>query len=271
MGRHLVCLTFDFDTVTGWMARGQTSPTLISRGEFGLVGAARLRVLLARYEIRSTWYIPGLTIDTFPDACRAIAHDGHEIAHHGYEHVAPAGLSREEEATQLERGNEAIRGIAGQHARGYRSPAWDLSAHTVDLLLERGFVYDSSMMGHDYLPYHARTGDVVEPGKPIQFGETTSLVELPISWSVDDYPHFEYMRGAGLRTTGGVLENWLDDYIYMTEIQDWGVLTYTCHPFVIGRGHRMKMLERLIVELKERGAVFVTAEEAVAEFSERVS
>jgi hypothetical protein len=33
----------------------------------------------------------------------------------------------------------------------------------------------------------------------------------------------------------------------------------------------MKMLERLIVELKERGAIFVTAEEAVAEFSERVS
>jgi len=141
----------------------------------------------------------------------------------------------------------------------------------VDLLLEHEFVYDSSMMGHDYLPYHARTGDLVEPGKPIQFGETTSLVELPISWSVDDYPHFEFVRGGGLRAAASVLENWLDDYIYMTEIQDWGVLTYTCHPFVIGRGHRMKMLERLIVELKERGAIFVTAEEAVAEFSERVS
>lgn len=269
MARHLVCLTFDFDTVTGWMAREQTSPTPISRGEFGLVGADRLRVLLGRHGIRSSWFIPGLTIDTFPDECRAIAHEGHEIAHHGYDHIAPGRLGREAEAEQLERGNEAIHRVAGAYARGYRSPSWDLSTHSVALLLEHGFVYDSSMMGHDYLPYHARSGDVVAPGEPIQFGETTPLVELPISWSADDYPHYEYVGGAGLRSADDVLENWLADYVYMTEIQDWGVLTYTCHPFVIGRGHRMKMLERLIVELRARGAIFVTAEEAVAEFVAR--
>lgn len=60
--RHLVCLTFDFDTVALWLALGQTSPTPVSRGEFGVVGAERLLTLLARRGIRSTWFIPGLTI-----------------------------------------------------------------------------------------------------------------------------------------------------------------------------------------------------------------
>jgi peptidoglycan/xylan/chitin deacetylase (PgdA/CDA1 family) len=141
--------------------------------------------------------------------------------------------------------------------------------NSVELLNERGFVYDSSMMGHDYLPYRARTGDSIEPGRPVRFGTPTPLIELPVSWSLDDFPHFEYIRGGGLRAANDVLENWLADFDYLNDELPWGVVTYTFHPFVIGRGHRMKMLERLIVELAARGAVFVTSEQAVAEFAER--
>jgi hypothetical protein len=50
----------------------------------------------------------------------------------------------------------------GRKARGYRSPSWDLSPHSVELMLKHGFVYDSSMMGDDYTPYYARQGDVIE-------------------------------------------------------------------------------------------------------------
>jgi peptidoglycan/xylan/chitin deacetylase (PgdA/CDA1 family) len=269
MSDHLVCLTFDFDTVALWLAMGQTTPTPISRGEFGVVAAERLVKLLDRYDITSTWFVPGLTIDTFEGPSRAVAEAGHEIGHHGYDHVAPQNLSRAEENDQLARGNDAIARIAGRPARGYRSPAWDLSAHSVGLLLQHGFVYDSSMMGHDYLPYRARRDDVIEAGKVPRFGPKTSLWELPVSWSVDDFPHFEYFRGGGLRPTSGVVENWLDDFDYLTEHYEWGVLTYTCHPFVIGRGHRMKMLEHLLEALLSRGARFVTAEAAVAEYAHR--
>jgi hypothetical protein len=55
----------------------------------------------------------------------------------------------------------------------------------------------------------------------------------------------------------------------MTAHYDWGVLTYTFHPHVIGRGHRMVMLERLIEQLRDGGAVFVTMEQAVAEYRAR--
>ena len=264
MSDHLVCFTFDFDTVSLWLATGQTSPTPISRGEFGVVAAERLLRLFEQRGIQTTWFIPGITIDTYEGACRAVAEAGHEIAHHGYDHVAPGSLSEAEELDQLRRGNEAIARIAGQPARGYRSPAWDLSPHTVELLLQEGFLYDSSLMGHDYLPYRARSGDEIEDGEPVRFGPETQLWELPISWSLDDFPHFEYYRGGGLRAASGVLENWLDDFVYMTEHYSWGVTTYTFHPFVIGRGHRMRVLEQLIDQLLERGARFLTAEQAIA-------
>ena len=269
MSRHLVCLTFDFDTFSGFLATGQTSPTQISRGEFGVVGAQRILELLGGLDITATWYIPGITLEAYPDACAAIADAGHEIGHHGYEHVPPAKLSRDAEADQLSRANALIETLTGAKARGYRSPAWDLSPYTVELLLEQGFTYDSSMMGHDYLPYRARTGDVFEQGEPVRFGRETDLLELPVSWSLDDYPHFELAGRGGLAPTTGVLENWLDDYRYMARTMDWGVITYTCHPMVIGRGHRMLMLERLIEQLAEDGAAFVTAEQALTEFAGR--
>ena len=267
MSRHIVCLTFDFDTVSGWIAAGMTSPTPISRGEFGVVGAERILALLAEHHIRSTWFVPGVTIETYPEACGAIVDSGHEIAHHGWSHVAPAKLSFDEEKESLVRANDAIETLSGMRARGYRSPSWDLSAHTVDLLIEQGFVYDSSMMGHDYRPYRARSGDVMEIDKPLLFGSQTALIEMPISWSLDDYPHFEPARYAGLQPATGVLQNWLDDFVYMTESCEWGVLTYTCHPFVIGRGHRMLMLARLIDKLEELGAIFLAMEDAAAEFT----
>ena len=274
MSTYIVCLTFDFDALSGFIARGLTTPTPISRGEFGAVAAIRLLDLLKRYQIPSTWFIPGHTIETYPEACRRVADAGHEIGHHGWTHVPPANLSREEEEWNLVRGTEAIRMLTGNAALGYRSPSWDLSPHTLELLLKHGFLYDSSLMGHDYLPYRARVGDVIELEKAAKFGPETELVEMPISWSTDDYPHFEYMRmptslAPGLKATGGVLENWFDDFDYMTRIMEWGVLTYTCHPFVIGRGHRMLMLERLIDKLRARGAVFLTMEDAAREWLRR--
>ena len=274
MARHIVCLTFDFDALSGFIARGMTTPTPISRGEFGAVASARILTLLKRHDIASTWFIPGHTIETYPAACGNVVAAGHEVAHHGWTHVPPANLTREQEEAGLIRGNDAIRKLTGRAARGYRSPAWDLSPHTIELLLKHGFLYESSMMGHDYLPYRARLGDIMELEQPAVFGRETELVEMPISWTLDDYPHFEFIRTGnsilgGLKPASGVLENWYDDFDYMTRIMEWGIITYTCHPFVIGRGHRMLMLERLIDKLKARGAVFLTMEAAVREWQGR--
>ncbi len=276
MAKHIVCLTFDFDAMSGFISRGMTSPTPISRGEFGAkVGAPRILALLKKHRIASTWYVPGHTIETYPDAAKQVFDAGHEIGHHGWTHVPPANMTREQEEAGLVRANEQIRKLTGQYARGYRSPSWDLSPHSVELFLKHGFLYDSSMMGDDYTPYRVRQGDVIELEKPAVFGNETRLIEMPISWSLDDYPHFEFIRTAewilqGLRNASGVLENWINDYLYMTKAMKWGVITYTFHPFVIGRGHRMTILEKLIRKLKDNGATFMKVEDAAREYAKRV-
>ncbi len=146
---YVACLTFDFDVWSGFAARGMTTPTPISRGEFGLVGARRLVDLLGRKNIRSTWFVPGVVIDSHEADVSRIVVAGHEIAHHGYSHEVPAHLSPEREEGEMVRAIASIRRVAGRAPRGYRSPAWDLSPVTIDLLLKHGFDYDSSLMGDE--------------------------------------------------------------------------------------------------------------------------
>ncbi len=142
------------------------------------------------------------------------------------------------------------------------------------LLLKHGFQYDSSLMGHDYdcyfapMPAEIPLESVMTPGQP------TSLVEMPISWSLDDFPYFEFMATKngimpGLAAGSAVLENFTEDFMYLKDNLDWGILTYTFHPFVIGRGHRMRMLERLIQRLQAEGAVFLTMRDAMREWQSR--
>ena len=273
--RHIVCLTFDFDTQSGFIARGMTTPTPLSRGEFGLVGARRILALLKSSGIRATWFVPGFTIESHPAACEAVVQDGHEVAHHSWAHVPPAQQSREEEEADLVRANEAIARLTGRKARGYRSPSWDLSENTIDLLLAHGFRYDSSLMGADYWPYRARRGDLAELGKPFGFGAETALIEMPISWSLDDYPHFEFVRTpatilASMQPARAVMQSWRDEFHYMKKTVDWGVLTYTMHPYVIGRGYRMLALEDMVDKLAQDGAVFLTMEDAAREAAQRL-
>jgi peptidoglycan/xylan/chitin deacetylase (PgdA/CDA1 family) len=272
--RHLVCLTFDFDAISNWIRRGLATPTPISQGEFGVVGAERILALLRRHAIAATWFIPGHTLRTYPDICGRIHAAGHEIGNHGYLHEPPTTLSRVEEETALLRGNEAIRQVTGSDPRGYRSPSWDLSPHTVDLLLAHGFRYDSSMMAHDAEPYYARHGDVLSPDEPARFGPVTRLIEMPVSWSLSDHQHFEYFRAPnfilpGLRRAGDVLDNWIEDFRYMVQTTEWGILTYTFHPEVVGRGHRMRFLEHLLEMLKDSGAGFSRMDAAAEEFATR--
>jgi len=270
MPRHIVCLTFDFDTQSGFIARGMTTPTPLSRGEFGAMASGRILGFLKERGIKATWFIPGFTIESWPRECAAVVEGGHEVAHHSWAHVPPAGQTRAEEEADLVRANEAIARLTGRKARGYRSPSWDLSEHTIDLLLAHGFRYDSSLMGADYRPYRARRGDVARLGEPYRFGAQTPLIEMPISWSLDDFPHFEFLRQpssvlASMQPARAVMQNWLDEFLYMKKTVDWGVLTYTMHPYVIGRGYRMLALEDLVGRLAGEGAQFMTMEDAAAE------
>lgn len=268
-----VCLSFDFDAISVWLGSlNATSPSAISRGEFGAVATERLLEMLARWEIKSTWFIPGHTIDTYPGLVRRVADAGHEIGHHNYCHENPISLSLDDEKRVLDRGTETIRRITGKPPEGFRSPAWDLSPHSLSLLLERGFVYDSSLMGNDYTPYYCRVGDVPAKDGPYVFGREVEMVELPVTWGLDDFPAFEWLYGVnqGLSSPSQVYERWAGDFDYLCDFVGEGVYCLTMHPQVIGRGHRMLMLNRLVEHMKERSGVrFSTMADVAREWKQK--
>jgi peptidoglycan/xylan/chitin deacetylase (PgdA/CDA1 family) len=256
-----VCLSFDFDAMSLWIANFQTdSPNALSRGEFGRVGARRLLDLLRERGIRSTWFVPGHTIEAFPDECRRIVAEGHEVGHHGYCHENPRRLDAEQEAAVLERGICCVEQLTGSRPRGYRCPSGSFNPRTLELLHRYGFRYDSSMMADDFSPYYCRVDDQAPPDGPYVFGRRIDLVELPFSWSLDDFPFFEYTasrRGIspGLADPERVLRVWWGDFEYLRRKLGTGVYTLTLHPQVIGRGHRMLMLEELLDRIAAQGGV----------------
>ncbi|KQR77688.1 polysaccharide deacetylase family protein [Rhizobium sp. Leaf341] len=263
-----VCLTFDFDAVSLWISSlKQTTANPLSRGEYGAaVGLPRVLRLLEEKKVKATFFVPAHTAVSFNRQALSILEAGHEIGVHGYCHETPIGLSRDAEASLLDRTMEKLRTALGSDFQpvGYRSPAWDLSADSIALLEERGFLYDSSLMADDYTPYWARRGFEVSE-EIYTAGPKSRVVEIPVAWELDDFPHFMFLNKPmyqGMRTPAEVFELWKDEYDFATTIEE-GVFTLTLHPQVIGRGPRIAMLSRLIDHMKATpGTTFSTVAEA---------
>jgi len=272
-GKISVCLSFDFDAISIWVGPNKTrSPNLISRGEFGArVGAQRMLRLLTDQGIPSTWFMPGHTIDTFPEICREIAAAGHEVGYHGYCHEAPSSKrSIDEERGILLRSIECIERISGKPPVGHRLPGGNLGERWTNLLLDNGIRYDSSMAPNDFAPTYHRLGDVPRSDGPFEFGQEVDLVILPFDWNMDDAPYFSYEPGSGrpgLRSPAEVLQIWKDEFDYLCGYIGEGVYVLTMHPQTTGKGSRMLMLERLIGYLKQHdGVEFKTLATVAEEF-----
>jgi peptidoglycan/xylan/chitin deacetylase (PgdA/CDA1 family) len=256
--RLTVALTFDHDAISSEVDRGD-GPVLRSRGQFGpRVGVGRVLDLLARESIPATWFVPGHTLVTFPDSVAAIVAGGHELACHAWAHEDLA-THPDDERQILERAVEALtRAGGGAPPTGFRAPYWSLGPRTLEQVAELGFRYDSSLMADDVHPYrvaieerHDRAGS--------DLGRAGPLVEMPVSWALDDWPHFEPgPRGVGpMSAPSKVLEIWLGELGYAWRHEPEGVLTVTMHPEAIGRGHRLPMLEEFIARARALdGVVF---------------
>lgn len=274
--RVAVSLGLDFDAICLWDGTFHlTSPSYQSRGEFGAeVGVPRLLALCDKLGIKATWCIPGHTVETFTPQCLDIVKAGHEVAHHGYAHENPTVVDRERERRVLERGLEALSTI-GVRPKGYRSPAWDFSPNTLSLLEELEFEWDSSLMGNDLHPYRPRPwttertvqhGDHMVADGPSMAGPASPVVEVPVTWFLDDFPAQEVVLGGleGLKSIDGLEQRWRSYFDYAVANETGAVYTLTLHPQTAGRPHMMPMIEGLLRHILDNGGEFMTVSEIVA-------
>lgn len=269
---HAVCLGFDFDAVSGWIhGYGATdSPTKLSRGEYGArVGVPRILEVLADLDVPATFFTPGHTIESYTDVCGEIVDAGHSIQHHGWKHTSPREFgSRDAERKDIERGIDAIQDLTGSKPTGYRSPSWDFSQHTLDILRDLGFEWDSSLMGHDFEPYYLQETAEPDPDEPYSPGPVTDILEFPVSWHRDDWPAFQIVPGESTPATGldevAPFDLWFEQFEWMREHVESGVFSLTFHPQVIAHPPRLQYLSELVETLQAYDDVAVETYDDVA-------
>lgn len=283
----LVAFGIDVDAVAGWLGSygGEDSPDDISRGMFaGEVGTPRLLELFRRHDLRTTWFIPGHSIETFPDKTEMIVEAGHEVGAHGYSHENPISMTPWQEEAVLAKCVELIETFSGKRPRGYVAPWWEMSEVTVDLLLKYGFTYDHSQGFDDFTPFYARVGDSWTKidysksadawMKPLVRGEERDLVEIGANWYLDDLPPMMFMKAApnshGFVNPRDVEEMWRDQFDWVYREMDYAVYALTIHPDVSGRPQVLVMIERMIDYINGHdGIEWTTFEGAADDFRRR--
>jgi peptidoglycan/xylan/chitin deacetylase (PgdA/CDA1 family) len=267
--RLTVAITIDHDAISDGIRRDDP-PVKLSHAEFGpRVGIKRILALLRDRSIPGTFFVPGHSLTTFTGDTEAILTGGHELACHGWFHEDFAELSDDDARAVLERSVEAVRAVTGAAPAGWRAPYWSLGKSTLGLVEAAGFAYDSSMMADDYRLYLIRHGDRHSLTDGTIWGKAGSLIEVPVSWAMDDWPHFEPgPNRAGLAAPSAVLEIWTEELRYAHQHAPGGLVMVTVHPECIGRGHRMAMLERFIdAAATLDGVVFERLDAVVARYA----
>jgi peptidoglycan/xylan/chitin deacetylase (PgdA/CDA1 family) len=275
------------DAVAGWLGSygGEDSPCDISRGVFAArVGVPRLLKMFEKYALRTSWYIPGHTIETFPEEMASVAAAGHEIGLHGYSHENPLAMSPEQEEAVLVKCIGLITKLWGRKPRGYVAPWWESSAVTNDLLQKYEIKYDHSLMHDDFTPYYTCVGDSwtkIDYGKPaeswmkpMKFGSPTDVVQVPANWYLDDLPPMMFVKASpnsyGFTNPRDIEQLWRDEFDYLYREYEYGVFPMTIHPDVSGRPQNILMHERLISYfLSFPGVKILPVDEIVDDFKKR--
>jgi peptidoglycan/xylan/chitin deacetylase (PgdA/CDA1 family) len=237
--RSCVNFSFDFDSSSAETWRTPHDIVAQSKGRFASkVAIPRILKLLDEKGIKATFFVPGWTADNYPESVEDIISKGHEVAAHGYAHEKLIELSYDAERETFVKSLFALEKFDIM-PKGFRAPYWEISERTIDFLVEMEFEYDSNFMDSD-MPYSL-----------IWRGKNTGLIELPVEWMLDDWGMFENQRLSPEQ----VYNIWKPEFDGIYELGRYFGLT--CHPQVIGRISRIKMIEKLFEYVNTKNDVWV--------------
>lgn len=267
--KPVVCITYDFDATAVWIHGYDAGDdqARLSQGVYGAEEAVPdLLDMHDRVGVPATVFTPGHTAASHPDIVSAVHDRGHSVQHHGYHHRAPRSFeSRSAERREIERGIEELKAVTGSRPTGYRAPDWRLSPHTIDILRELGFRFDSSLAGRAFTPYLVRELDP-DPTTAYEPGDRTELLEIPVSWIRDDWPvfHTDGSTGGPPASASVVFNRWRDAFEQFLGRSDTSVFTLTLHPQIIGRPPRLAHLESFLEDIRDTDGVVVATMKSVA-------
>lgn len=252
--RIAVLLTFDFDaeylrySVTGKDTLGFSD---ISRGQYGPhEGLQRCLDMLQRQAIRTTFFVPGIVAERYPAEVKKIAEQGHELAYHGYNHDARLGIPEMEEEANMAKAEGLLEAISGRKVIGHRAPLDAMQTYAVKLMQKRGYLYSSTLKDCDWAYIHA--------------GEHP-VVELPTEPGFDDFSFFYFSYADAHPITccypaKYVYDMWKDAFDELANEGD-KIMCLKLHPQLIGRSSRIRMLEQLVLYMRQNGAWLASCEE----------
>lgn len=225
----------------------------ISMGRYGpTVALPRILDTYKRLGIKQSFFIPGWCLEQYPETVEAILKDGHEIGHHGYLHEDPIETEKDQRYW-FERALASYEKICGGKPRGYRAPVYNINQTVIDLMIEHGLRYDSSLMADD-IPYAMKTSK----------GE---LYEMPVHWGTDDWPPFahyseiDYMMPVKAPSEG--LAGFWEEFD--AQYEAGGFFMLILHPFLTGRLARWRLVEKWLTEtMNSKDVWFARLEDIVA-------
>lgn len=216
------------------------------------VGLPRLVDLFAGYGIPITCFVPGWVIESYREPVEYILTGPNEIAHHGHFHEWPSQQDIDAERRTLAAGVDRITELTGKPPRGYRAPYYGLSRRSFDLLIEAGFLYDSSLFADD-VPI-------------ILDGRAGRLVELPPPASVDDYNQYVSSRAFDHLMTisppSRAIEVYRAEFDALWELG--GLFIPVWHPAVSGRPAQAAAIRTLVEHMMAKGGVWFATLEDIA-------
>ncbi|MGD0839225.1 MAG: polysaccharide deacetylase family protein [Polyangia bacterium] len=116
----------------------------------------RLAEVFAEQGISATFFVVGRDLEEDGQGRAVVtelARTGHEIASHTYSHPYDlVRLGTEAMAAEIDRAHAAIAEACVCPPVGFRAPGYEISGELIDLLVERGYRYDSSTF--PALPYY---------------------------------------------------------------------------------------------------------------------